>query len=154
MVFKGESFVKVGITHDHIVKRIYNYGFGFNKYINCDIDFKKSYVFKTNDSDIEKKVLKQFKKERIGRSESIKLAPIDIELFLKQETILNPKNHYVKKQLFDFLPFDNHDEFKHEFILKINQFVDFESRYLDYLEIKGLKNFYNQNYDDIRSFYN
>ncbi len=144
--FIDKEYLKVGITGDFIVKRIYSYSHTINYYDQDIIDYKNSFVFKSNDIEIEKKVLKHFKGQRIDRkTERVVTTISDIEKYIKECEKLNSDFYYRKKCLKDFIPFEYSFDFKESFYIKINQFQDFKNVYES--NLKNINLFKNYNSD-------
>jgi hypothetical protein len=149
--FIDREYVKVGITRDFIVKRIYSYSHTINYYDQDVIDYKNSFVFKSNDIDIEKKVLKSFKGQRIDRkTERVVTTISDIEKYIKECERINDDFYYRKKCLKDFIPFENSSDFKESFYIKLNQFQDFKNVYESNLKNINLFKKYNSDFHEIQ----
>lgn len=149
--FVDREYVKVGITSNFIVKRIYSYSHTMNYYYKDIIDYKNSYVFKSNDIEIEKKILKHFKSQRIDRKTERVIASIsEIESFIINCNKLDNEFYYRKKCLKDFIPFEFSTDFSESFYIKINQFQDFKNVYESNLKSVGLFDKYNPEYFEIR----
>lgn len=149
--FVNREYVKVGITGNFIVKRLYSYSHTMNFYDKDTIDYKKSIVFKSNDIEIEKKVLKYFKNDRIDRkTERVVTSTIEIENYIKSIDKSDNENFYRKKCIHDFIPFDYSPDFRNSFSIKINQFQDFKNVYEENLRKVGLFDIYNPEFYEIR----
>lgn len=148
--FKNRRYIKPGKTSQFIVRRIYNYAGITTVFYHDEIDIVNSFVYKTNDLKIEDDILKEFKEQRVSkRSERLN---IDIKLVEKfvQFKAFNSDFYYLKKSLFDFIPYKSGFAFREDFILKINQFTAFEQLYIEHLKSKGLYKKYNPDfYGDI-----
>lgn len=153
--FCDREYLKIGKTINFIVKRIYSYTHCITFYSHHVIDFKNSYVYMTNDLDIEKKILKTFKGQRIDRkTERISTSIEIIENYLKLEQKNNLNFYYSKKRMHKFLPFDNGKEFSQCFSLKINEFVRFKENYERRLKELDLLSDYDPIFNEIRQFKN
>lgn len=148
LFFKDRDYIKVGFTKDFIVRRIYNYAYGFTNYINDNIDLEKSIVYKTNRLDIEDLILDEFKEYKIDK-QTEKLKPEcfqDIKDYIKQTSHLNTNQFFMMKQLKSFIPFKDGFEFKEQFKLKINEFKDFKKAYEKRLKTLGLSDKYSPDF--------
>lgn len=151
LTFCDRDYLKVGITTNFIVKRVYSYTHTMNFYQNDVIDYKNSFVYMTNDTEIEKKVLKSFKKQRVDRkTERIITTINEIDSFIGEEQKVNQDFYYSKKCLNDFIPFDYGNEFKESFYIKINEFVNFRDVYENHLTRLDLIDKYNPEFMEIR----
>jgi hypothetical protein len=148
LFFKGEDFFKIGKTAGFVVKRIYNYAGIMTLYPNLNIEFEKCYVYKTNYLDIEKQVLKKFSKHRIDKkSERIDLSVHEeIEPFIKELAEKNSNCYFLRKDMVEFLPFIDSEDFREVFNVKINQFPDFEKLYEECLKENGVYHAYNPHF--------
>lgn len=151
LTFCDRDYLKVGITSNFIVKRVYSYTHAMNFYQNDVIDYKNSFVYMTNDAEIEKKVLKNFKKLRVDRkTERIKTSISEIDYYISEEQRANHDFYYSKKCINDFIPFDYGNEFKNSFYIKINEFVNFRDVYENHLKRLNLIDKYNPEFMEIR----
>lgn len=149
--FLDREYVKVGITSNFIVKRIYSYSHTMNYYVQDVIDYQNSFVFKSNDIEIEKRVLKYFKPQRIDRkTERVVTTITEIEEFIASCKSLNNEFYYRKKCLKDFIPFKFSTDFSESFYIKINQFQDFKNVYESNLKKIGLFENYNPEFYEIK----
>lgn len=150
LAFKNRDFLKVGKTGVNMVKRIYNYFSIATIYSDDTIDFRKSYAFLTNDLKLEKAVLDFFKEQRIDRrSERLQVGIKEVIKFVENRKKECLENYYIKKSLFDFLPFDSHEYFKANFYVKINDFPNFQQRYEQFLTKEGLYHLYQPIYTNL-----
>jgi len=143
--FKNRGYIKPGKTSQFIVRRIYNYAGVSTLYCHDNIDIVNSFVYKTNDLKIENEILKEFTEQRVDKSERLN---IDIELVKKfvQSKAISSNFFYLKKSLFDFIPYKSGFDFREDFTLKINQFAAFEQLYIEHLKAKGLYEKYNPDF--------
>ncbi|WP_027126295.1 GIY-YIG nuclease family protein [Gelidibacter mesophilus] len=155
LTFYDKNYLKIGKTSNFIVKRIYSYTNCSTFYFNHIIDFKKSYVYMTNDIEIENRILKTFKDQRIDKKTERICTPIEnIENYLKLQQKNNLNFYYSKKCLHSFLPFDNGKEFSQCINLKINEFVRFRKNYERRLKELSLFSDYDPIFNEIRQFKN
>lgn len=154
--FKDKDYVKVGMTSLFILHRIYNYFGGSNFYYDHNIDFSKSFVYKTNDLEIETKVLKDLADCRVdNRTERMNLGLEAIEKHLaKERRKSDGKYFYFKKSLYDFFPFESGEAARKSFRIKLNEFVQFEANYKRNLENLGLLEKYHPEFHSISQFKN
>ena len=143
--FKNKEYIKIGHTKQYIVRRIYNYS-GFSEiYRNDKIDFKNSFVYLTDDLNIELEILSEYKNYRLDKkSERLSCLSQNIIEYIDNKT--TNKHFYSKKCLSDFIPFEDSFEFRDSFILKLNQFVNFEKHYIDHLKNINLFENYEPNF--------
>ncbi len=145
LFFKNTCYMKVGRTTMYIVKRIYGYAGVSTIYRNDNIDLEKSFIVRTNYKSIEKDVLNKFAKSRLD-SQSERLF-LEVENDLKEyvNSLVQNKTrfNFSIKSLSEYIPFSDGFTFRDSFTLKINQFLDFEHLYLEYLKKNGLHIKYN-----------
>jgi hypothetical protein len=150
LTFCKRDYLKVGITSNFIVQRIYSYIHSMNFYQNDIIDYKNSFVFMSNDIEIEKKVLKNFKELRIDRkTERVKTSVKEIESYIEELKRVNHEFYYSKKCINDFIPFNYGNEFKNRLHIKINEFVNFRNIYEIFLRQQNLIDKYNPEFIEI-----
>ena len=142
--FRETDYLKIGITKNFIVKRIYGYTQKVNNYEKDLIDYKSSFVYRTNDMEIQKKTLKNFNELTIdGRTKKIVTSVDDIDSFITKNENTSPDYFYTKKCLYDFIPFDNGTELEHSIDIKSNEFANFKEVYEDHLRRLNLRHKYN-----------
>lgn len=150
LTFCDRSYLKVGITSNYIVKRIYSYTHTINFYTKDVIDYNKSFVYMTNDTEIEKKVLKHFRSQRVDKkTERIRISIDEIDNYIIHEQHNNHDFYYLKKCLNEFIPFDYGNLFKESFYIKINEFVKFKEVYERHLDRLNLLSKYNPFFNEI-----
>lgn len=139
--------IKVGKTINYVPKRLYDYvctTHNYTKYIdNYPIEIKKSFVFKTNDLNIESYIKKVFKDFRIdGKSELFNVDFEYIENEIKQKSNENKNFFYYKKPLFDFIPYDSMVQLRKEFVIYIDKYPQFQIEYEKHLSSRNLLRYY------------
>lgn len=154
--FKDRNYLKIGITSQFPLFRLYNYIGTMNFYLDHDIDFKNSFVYKTNDLQIESKILKEFKDYRVcNKTERMNLTLRTIEKHLIDERNKSQGKHfYHKKCVYDFFPFESGQQARNAFRLKVNEFNHFEENYKKHLERLGLLDQYKPEFYAMSEFLN
>lgn len=145
LTFKNANFLKIGITKQtNVIRRIYNYLYGYTDYINYNISIRESFVYKTNCFDIEKIMLEELKGLRLdNKTERIQKIDLGILDDLIRKIILDGSHYVYKKNLRELIPFRDGDTWKKSFYVRINEFHDFEKLYTQLLWDKKIYKSYN-----------
>lgn len=125
--FIGENFVKIGHTYDKMETRLYTYLIpssmnDLRKYQSCVIDFHKSFVLKTdnsqNEASFEKDIKQKFKRYRIGEEMNLG-KPTEIlysealpHLVSDMYNACNVNPLWSFQTLFEFTGFDNGEQMR------------------------------------------
>lgn len=143
LYFKSVDYIKIGFTQQYIACRIRQYTSTI--YRGLEIDFRKSYVFQTNDFTIEDYIKRDLSSFRLdNRTEKFHKAVIPQLLeYLKNVNKEYPDLFYEKKPLYDFIPFSKSDNFFKAVQPKLNQQHLYVSMYEKYLIDNGLFDKYN-----------
>jgi hypothetical protein len=151
LVLHHGNGVKVGKTINYVPKRIYDYVCSTNNYTRYieeySVDVRKSFVFKTNDLDLENHIKNTFKCLRIdGLSElfNIDFECINDEIHLKSKE--DDSYFYYKKPLADFIPYDSLKELRKKFVIHTDKHFDFQKEYERHLYYKGFAYRYDPNF--------
>ena len=143
--------VKIGKTNDYAPKRLYDYvctTHNYTRYIQKHpVDIKKSFVFKTNDLDIEKYLKNTLKHLRIGSLPE--LFNIDFECIKNEIFLISKENtsfFYYKKPLYDLVPYDTLRELREEFVIHLDKHPKFQIEYEKHLYSNGLIKNYEPNF--------
>lgn len=143
--------IKVGKTTNYVPKRLYDYvcaTHNYTRYIdNYPIKVKKSFVFKTNDLNIERHIKNVFKDFRIdGKSELFNVGFEYIENEIKLKSNENKNLFYYKKPLFDFIPYDSMVRLRKEFVIYADKYPQFQIEYEKHLSSRNLLRYYEPNF--------
>ncbi len=137
LIFHDQDFIKVGKTKQYFPKRLYNYVVCDRIYENYNIDIKKSIVFKTNDLEIERKVLNEFKEFAwLNPREALFLDKDYIIDFIRSQKKENQQHFYLKKPVFDFIPYKTGKDMREDFVMHTDKYHDFKGIYERHLNMK------------------
>lgn len=137
--FKNADFIKVGKTKSFIVRRMYDYIYGDINYMNENVDWSKSFVYKTNCLTAENDLIKLLSKYKVnGWKERFSLEALDYIQSEIHSLNVDEKYYFNKKILSDFIPFKDSEAWRNQFYVPINAFKDFERMYIDLLDNLGL----------------
>lgn len=144
---EGVDYIKIGKTNQFIVRRMYNYIYGYlSGYSGNNVDWSKSFVYKTNRLSAEKDLFLLLDKYRLNqREEKFHLKALT-EIHSEIQKLAIDKYYFNKKMLSDFIPFIDGNAWKDCFYVPINAFQDFERMYLELLDCLGLKSRYNPDF--------
>lgn len=146
LCFKDEDvdYIKIGKTKQSIVRRMYNYVYGYlSDYSEKNVDWSKSFVYKTNRLSAEKDLFLLLDKYRLDKkTEKFHLDALN-EIHSEIRNLTHGKYYFNKKMLSDFIPFIDGNEWRNCFYVPINAFQDFERMYLELLGDLGLRSLYN-----------
>lgn len=143
--------IKVGKTKNYLPKRLYDYvcaTHNYTRYIDeYPIDIKQSFVFKTNDLDIEKHLKKVLTPLRIDdKSELFNVDFKTIENEIKLKSNENENLFYYKKPIFDLIPYNSMAELRKEFVIYIDKHPQFQREYERHLSSRDLLRYYEPNF--------
>lgn len=147
LCFKDTDFIKIGKTKQFIVRRMYNYVYGDINYINYNIDWSKSFVYKTNCLTAENELINLLHQYKLNDfKERFDLEALNHLQSEIQKINIDGNYYFNKKKLIDFIPFKDSNEWKENFYVKINGFKDFERMYLNILDELDLKHRFNPDF--------